>query len=120
VQDAEELCTAEEAEADKPLLRAKIQEHLGDVLKQQKLKVDDVLNSAEGLKQLANHLFTKGEKLMKDAGASSESLQADLVRPLLLPLLCTPVSLIQFPLSVIVCPVSMTSFCTAGFDLLHF
>ena len=80
-QDAENIMSREEMEAETPALIEEMERCIGGKLQKLQMRGGDVLKDAGALRSLSDDLTKKGDKFKRDAGGmSAETLRADLVR----------------------------------------
>lgn len=85
VQDAQTICTAEEAEAELPALKQLVMELLGELLKKKKdFDIDRAFTDKEQLLYLSQRLNSRAERLHETANGTAEALKTEVVLPQIL------------------------------------
>eukprot|EP00892_Ulva_mutabilis_P010923 jgi/Ulvmu1/8202/UM041_0011.1 len=78
LEDAETVCTAEEAESELPDLKDQVTHLMGDMLRKKRIDIDDAFNDKEIMVYLASRLHSKADKYQESANATLESLNTEL------------------------------------------
>lgn len=79
MQDAETVCTAEEAEAELPVIKKQVMDLIGDMLRKKKIDIDHAFSDKDSMVYLATRLHNKADKYEESAKATLDALKTELV-----------------------------------------
>lgn len=80
LQDAQTICTAEDAEVELPALKELVMELLAELLKKRKdFDIDRAFTEKEQLVYLSQRLNSRAERFQEKANATAEALKTEVV-----------------------------------------